>query len=167
MRIWSSLLIKSDWKWCIHLSRSLFWYIYISFAIFFHFMFETKYKAVFFQTFMPLQKYISILWWHSIGWIKMRIRYVTNVTLMIRSVKSKWKITFFNPCITKVSGNLDRGEGMKLNESITRIFKSYKWILNIFLPLNITSGFKNLSLLNTWSSKKYPSYVFVLCAIEV
>ena len=27
MRIWSILLIKSDLKWCIHLSRSLFLYI--------------------------------------------------------------------------------------------------------------------------------------------
>ena len=27
MRIWSILLIKSDLKWCIHLSRSLFFYI--------------------------------------------------------------------------------------------------------------------------------------------
>ena len=26
MRIWSTLLIMSDWKWCIHLSRSLFSY---------------------------------------------------------------------------------------------------------------------------------------------
>ena len=26
MRIWSILLIKSDLKWCIHLSRSLFLY---------------------------------------------------------------------------------------------------------------------------------------------
>ena len=26
MRIWYILLIKSDWKWCIHLSRSLFLY---------------------------------------------------------------------------------------------------------------------------------------------
>ena len=27
MRIWYTLLIKSDLKWCIHLSRSLFFYI--------------------------------------------------------------------------------------------------------------------------------------------
>ena len=27
MRIWSILLIKSDFKWCIHLSRSLFLYL--------------------------------------------------------------------------------------------------------------------------------------------
>ena len=27
MRIWSILLIKSDFKWCIHLSRSLFSYL--------------------------------------------------------------------------------------------------------------------------------------------
>ena len=27
MRIWSILLIKSDLKWCIHLSRSLFLYL--------------------------------------------------------------------------------------------------------------------------------------------
>ena len=29
MRIWSILLIKSDLKWCIHLSRSLFLYLRI------------------------------------------------------------------------------------------------------------------------------------------
>ena len=29
MRIWSILLIISDLKWCIHLSRSLFLYYYI------------------------------------------------------------------------------------------------------------------------------------------
>ena len=34
MRIWSILLIKSDLKWCIHLSRSLFSYHYL-----FHFVF--------------------------------------------------------------------------------------------------------------------------------
>ena len=28
MRIWSILLIKSDLKWCIHLSRSLYLYLY-------------------------------------------------------------------------------------------------------------------------------------------
>ena len=28
MRIWSILLIKSDLKWCIHLSRSLFLYLF-------------------------------------------------------------------------------------------------------------------------------------------
>ena len=28
MRIWSILLIKSDLKWCIHLSRSLFSYLF-------------------------------------------------------------------------------------------------------------------------------------------
>ena len=29
MRIWSIVLIKSDLKWCIHLSRSLYLYILI------------------------------------------------------------------------------------------------------------------------------------------
>ena len=38
MRIWSILLIKSDLKWCIHLSRSLFSYLYPSM--------QSKYKLL-------------------------------------------------------------------------------------------------------------------------
>ena len=34
LRIWSILLIKSDLKWCIYLSRGLFLYLHIKYEVY-------------------------------------------------------------------------------------------------------------------------------------
>ena len=46
MRIWSILLIKSDLKWCIHLSRSLFLYLYSYEAEFMQSLLSTSRKQL-------------------------------------------------------------------------------------------------------------------------
>ena len=59
MRIWSILLIKSDLKWCIHLSKSLFLYPYMIQNCWGHYIYNWNIVAC------DVKQPISLTWTHS------------------------------------------------------------------------------------------------------
>ena len=95
MRIWSILLIKSDLKWCIHLSRSLFLYfetkltkLYVDFNIlsrgYNYFHENSKFVHFILRVFNFLgqkSNFRGNLWWSSFGWCIHKMTFWEHILL--------------------------------------------------------------------------------------
>ena len=79
MRIWSILLIKTDLKWCIHLSRSLFLYSFYNKSHNFNIITSRCWVAIFHLR--PRMGFLSFKW-YDIQRLILKIKQLSNKLLM-------------------------------------------------------------------------------------